>query len=129
MNINYPSLKLGLPVAVLVATSEIVKLRSVRTMLLAMLSLTALLAFVWLCIDAKDARQVAALLGEIFWLAIPSLALFPGLAVLLRSRVTLWLAMAGVVALTLLAYAATVYSSSVFCFKVRKPATDAHYFS
>jgi hypothetical protein len=72
---------------------------------------------------------VAALSGGILWLAIPSLALSPALAVLLHSRVTLWLAMAEVVALTLLAYAATVYSLSVFCFRVRKSAMDAHYFS
>jgi uncharacterized membrane protein YqaE (UPF0057 family) len=114
MSIGYLLLKFSLSAAVLVAVSEIAKRSSVWAALVASLPLTSLLAFVWLYVDTKDTQKVAALSNYIFWLAIPSLALFPALAVLLRSGVTFWLAMAGAIALTLLAYAATVYALSVF---------------
>jgi uncharacterized membrane protein YqaE (UPF0057 family) len=114
MSIGYLLLKFSLSAAVLVAVSEIAKRSSVWAALVASLPLTSLLAFVWLYVDTKDTQKVAALSNDIFWLVIPSLALFPALAVLLRSGVTFWLAMAGAIALTLLAYAATVYALSVF---------------
>jgi hypothetical protein len=109
MNILYLVLKFGLSAAVLVAVSEIAKRSSVWAALTASLPLTSLLAFVWLYLDTKDTEKIASLSNDIFWLAIPSLALFPMLALLLRSGVSFWLAMAGAVAVTLLAYAITLY--------------------
>jgi hypothetical protein len=109
MNIAYLILKFGLSAAVLVAVSEIAKRSSLWAALVASLPLTSLLAFVWLYIDTKDAQKIATLSSDIFWLVIPSLALFPVLAVLLRSGVSFWWAMAGAIAATLLAYAITLY--------------------
>lgn len=114
MNITYLLFKFGLSAAILVAVSEIAKRSSIWAALLASLPLTSLLAFVWIYLDTKDTQKVAALSSDIFWLVIPSLALFPALAVLLRNGVSFWLAMSGAIALTLLAYAATVYALSVF---------------
>ena len=114
MNIAYLLFKFGLSAALLVAVSEIAKRSSIWAALLASLPLSSLLVFVWLYLNTQDTQKVAALSGDIFWLVIPSLALFPALAVLLRSGVTFWLAMAGAIALTLLAYAATVYTLSFF---------------
>lgn len=109
MNLAYLLLKFGLSAAALVAVSEIAKRSSVWAALVASLPLTSLLAFVWLYIDTKDTHKIAALSGDIFWLVIPSLALFPMLALLLRSGVAFWWAMAGAIAVTLLAYAITLY--------------------
>lgn len=109
MNLTYLFLKFGLSAAALVAVSEIAKRSSVWAALVASLPLTSLLAFVWLYIDTKDTQKIAALSGDIFWLVIPSLALFPMLALLLRSGVSFWWAMAGAIATTLLAYAITLY--------------------
>jgi hypothetical protein len=109
MNLGYLVLKFGLSAAVLVMVSEIAKRSSVWAALVASLPLTSLLAFVWLYIDTKDAQKVATLSSDIFWLVIPSLALFPVLAQLLRSGVSFWWAMAGAIAATLLAYAITLY--------------------
>jgi hypothetical protein len=109
MNLGYLALKFGLSAAVLVMVSEIAKRSTVWAALLASLPLTSLLAFVWLYIDTRDTQKVAALSGDIFWLVIPSLALFPALAALLRYGVSFWLAMAGAVAITLLAYAITLH--------------------
>ncbi len=109
MNLTYLFFKFGLSAAALVAVSEIAKRSSLWAALVASLPLTSLLAFVWLYIDTKDTQKIAALSGDIFWLVIPSLALFPMLALLLSSGVAFWWAMAGAVATTLLAYAITLY--------------------
>jgi hypothetical protein len=109
MNLTYLFFKFGLSAAALVAVSEIAKRSSLWAALVASLPLTSLLAFVWLYIDTKDTQKIAALSGDIFWLVIPSLALFPTLALLLRSGVPFWWAMAGAIATTLLAYAITLY--------------------
>jgi hypothetical protein len=109
MNLSYLVLKFGLSAAVLVMVSEIAKRSTVWAAVLASLPLTSLLAFVWLYLDTRDTQKVAALSGDIFWLVIPSLALFPVLAALLRYGVAFWLAIAGAVAATLLAYAITLY--------------------
>jgi hypothetical protein len=109
MNISYLLIKFGLSAAVLVAVSEIAKRSSVWAALLASLPLTSLLAFIWLYLDTHDTQKVATLSSDIFWLVIPSLALFPTLAGLLRSGMSFWLAMACACAVTLLAYALTLY--------------------
>jgi hypothetical protein len=109
MNISYLLLKFGLSAAVLVAVSEIAKRSSLWAALLASLPLTSLLAFVWLYLDTRDTHKVAALSGDIFWLVIPSLTLFPTLAGLLRSGMSFWWAMASACTVTLLSYAVTLY--------------------
>ncbi len=109
MNTGYLVLKFGLSAAVLVAVAEIAKRSSVWAALVASLPLTSLLAFVWLYIDTHDTQKLVTLSMDIFWLVIPSLALFPALAVLLRSGVPFWCALAGAIALTLIAYAIIVY--------------------
>jgi hypothetical protein len=109
MNFMYLCLKFGLSAAVLVAVSEIAKRSSVWAALVASLPLTSLLAFVWLYIDTKDTLKVAELSSGIFWLVIPSLALFPVLAGLLRYGMSFWLSMAGAIAVTVLAYVVIFY--------------------
>jgi hypothetical protein len=109
MNLSYLLLKFGLSAAALVAVSEIAKRSSVWAALVASLPLTSLLAFIWLYLDTRDTQKVAALSSGIFWLVIPSLALFPSLAGMLRSGMSFWLAMASACAVTLLTYAATLY--------------------
>ncbi len=109
MNLGYLVLKFGLSAAVLVMVSEIAKRSSIWAALVASLPLTSLLAFVWLYTDTKDTQKIATLSSDIFWLVIPSLALFPMLALLLRSGVSFWWALAGAIAATLLAYAITLY--------------------
>ncbi len=109
MNLGYLVLKFGLSAAVLVMVSEVAKRSSIWAALVASLPLTSLLAFVWLYTDTQDTQKIATLSGDIFWLVIPSLALFPVLALLLRSGVSFWWAMAGAIAATLLAYATTLY--------------------
>ena len=100
----YLIFKFALSAALLVAVSEIAKRSSLWAALLASLPLTSLLAFFWLYFDTKDTSKIATLSMDIFWLVIPSLALFPSLALLLKSGVGFGWSMGGAIALTLMAY-------------------------
>lgn len=87
---TYMILKFGLSAAVLVAVSEIAKRSSFAGGLVASLPLASLLAFVWLWRDTQDAAKISALSTSIFWLVLPSLALFLVLPVLLKRGVAFY---------------------------------------
>jgi len=86
-------LKIFLSAAILVAIAEVAKRSSFWAAALASLPLTSLLAFVWLYLDSGDIGKVAALSHGIFWLVLPSLALFIVLPLLLRSGLGFWLSL------------------------------------
>ena len=109
MNIIYLILKFSLSAAVLVTVSEIAKRSHLWAAILASLPLTSLLAFVWLYLDTKDTAKVASLSMDVFWLVIPSLVLFPSLALLLRNGFAFSWALGGSIILTLVAYALTLW--------------------
>lgn len=60
---------------------------------LAALPLTSIIAFVWLYAETHDPTRVASLSLSIFWLVIPSLALFVVLPLLLRRGVNFIIAL------------------------------------
>jgi hypothetical protein len=95
--------------ALLIAgASELGKRSSVAGAVLVSLPLTSLLAMLWLWHDTRDPARLAGFSMDIFWLVIPSLALFPVLAWLLRAGLNFWLSLAAAIAATLLAYAASL---------------------
>ena len=49
--------------------------------------LVSVLAMIWLYMDIRDVQKVAALSTSIFWLVIPSLALFLVLPVMLKKGI------------------------------------------
>jgi hypothetical protein len=77
--------KVAVTVFVVVAVTELGKRSSFWGAVLASLPLTSVLAFVWLYLDSGDTQAVARLSTSIFWLVLPSLALFLALPGLLRS--------------------------------------------
>ena len=89
----YYTIKILLSSLVLVAVSEIAKRSSTLGALLASLPLTSLLAFVWLYLDTGDVQKVSALSVDIFWLVLPSLALFLVLPWLLKMGWGFWLSL------------------------------------
>ena len=101
--------KLALSAAVIVAVSEIAKRSTFWAAALASLPLTSLLAFVWLYFDTGDVARVASLSHGIFWLVLPSLALFLVLPLLLRSGWAFWPSLAVSCAATVCAYAVMVW--------------------
>lgn len=94
----YYVVKLLISAALIVAISELGKRYTFLGALLASLPLVSWLAFVWLYHDTGDPMQVAALSKSIFWLVLPSLALFVVLPWLLARHVNFYLALAAATA-------------------------------
>ena len=66
----------------------------------------AILAFIWLYLEARDAQRISALSLQIFWLVIPSLAFFLLLPLLLKLRFHFWISLGLAMAGTSLCYLA-----------------------
>ena len=103
------ALKVALSVIIIVAVSELAKRNATLGALLASLPLTSLLAFIWLYHDTGDVAQVATLARAIFWLVLPSLALFVLLPVLLRNGYGFWPALGLSSIGTIAAYSVLVF--------------------
>lgn len=78
-------IKIAVTAALVVAISEVAKRSSLLGAVLASIPLTSVLAMVWLYADTGDAQKVAELASGIFWLVLPSLALFIALPLMLRA--------------------------------------------
>jgi len=100
----YYTIKILLSSLIIVAVSEIAKRSSLLGALLASLPLTSLLAFVWLYLDTGDLQKVASLSSDIFWLVLPSLALFPVLPLLIKMGWGFWLSLAVAMLVTAACY-------------------------
>lgn len=100
--------KVILTAIAVVAISELGKRSSIWGAVLASLPLTSLLAFIWLYVETGDAEKIAALSTGIFWLVIPSLALFVALTFMLRHGISFWLSFGASCAITVVAYFAMV---------------------
>jgi hypothetical protein len=101
----YYALRTLISALILVAVAEIAKRSTVMGALLASLPLTSLLAFIWLYRDTHDTARVASLSLDIFWLVIPSLALFLALPLFIRLGWGFWLSLAGAITVTAACYA------------------------
>lgn len=101
--------------AVLVgAISELGKRSSFAGALLASLPLTSLLALMWLYRDTGDALQAAQMARGVFWLVLPSLALFLVFPAGVKAGWGFWPSIAAGVGATLVAYGALVGTDRMF---------------
>ncbi|WBK01023.1 DUF3147 family protein [Methylocystis parvus] len=100
----YYAVKVIVSALVIVAVSEIAKRSTGFAAFVASLPLTSLLAFVWLRLEGTEPEKIGELSGQIFWLIIPSLLLFPLLPLLLRYGLGFWTALAAAVGGTAGAY-------------------------
>lgn len=100
----YYTIKIMLSALIILAVSEIAKRSSLLGAMLASLPLTSLLAFVWLYLDTGDVQKVASLSSDIFWLVLPSLALFLVLPLLLKMGWGFWLSLAVAMLVTAACY-------------------------
>ena len=80
----YYLIKIAITTILIVLISEIAKRSSLGGAILASIPLVSVLAMVWLYIDTKDVAKVSDLATSVFWLVIPSLALFVTLPLLLK---------------------------------------------
>jgi hypothetical protein len=91
---------------IIVAASEISKkLPSIGGILIS-LPLTSLLAIIWLYVDTKSTQKVVELSYTVFWMVIPSLALFIALPLLLK-KMQFFPALAIACSITVLLYKLT----------------------
>ena len=100
----YYIVKIVITTASIVLISEIAKRSSFVGALLASIPLISVLAMLWLYVDTKDVTKVSALATGVFWLVIPSLALFLSLPLLLKAGVNFYLSMSISIGLTILCY-------------------------
>jgi hypothetical protein len=95
--------------AIIVAVAEIAKRNTVWAALVVSLPLTSLLAFIWLYADTRDSERIATLSQSIFWLVLPSLALFLLLPFLLRLGWGFWVSLSFSCVVTVAFYLAMVW--------------------
>jgi hypothetical protein len=89
----YYAFKVAITALLIVAIAEISKRSSFIGALLASVPLVSVLAMVWLYIDTRDSDMVAALASSVFWLVLPSLALFIALPLMLKQGYNFYLSM------------------------------------
>ena len=100
----YYILKIAITTILIIAISEISKRNSFIGAVLASIPLVSVLAMFWLYIDTGDATKVSNLSSSIFWLVLPSLALFLTLPILLKFELHFYWAIAISIGLTSLCY-------------------------
>ena len=100
----YFVLKTIVSALVIVAIAEIAKRSTVVGALVASLPLTSLLAFVWLYRDTHDTARIVSLSVDIFWLVIPSMALFLALPLFIRLGWGFWLSLLAAIGVTAACY-------------------------
>ena len=96
--------KIVVTVLLVVAISEVSKRSSFVGALLASVPIVSVLAMIWLYIDTRDVAQVAALSRSVFWLVLPSLALFLLLPILLTRGYAFYASLATSIGATILVY-------------------------
>lgn len=96
--------KIAVTTVLIVLISEIAKRSSLVGAILASVPLVSVLGMIWLYIDTRDPARVSALASSIFWLVLPSLALFIVLPVMLRHEINFYLSLSVAIAVTVLCY-------------------------
>ena len=104
----YYVVKVAISALLIVAIAEISKRSSFVGAILASVPLVSVLAMIWLYIDTRDADKVAALASGIFWLVLPSLALFIALPILLKQGFNFYLSLSASIAITIACYGVMV---------------------
>jgi hypothetical protein len=106
---TYYIIKVLISAIMIVLVSEIAKRSSLLGGIFASIPLISVLAMIWLYSDTKDIMQVSSLATSVFWLVIPSLALFVSLPVLLKNGMGFYLSMGVSIIITILSYYIMIY--------------------
>ncbi len=101
---TYYVIKIVITTALIVAISEIARRSSFIAALLASIPLISVLAMVWLYIDTEDVAKVSALASSVFWLVLPSLALFVTLPLFLKQGLNFYFSLSLAVLITVGCY-------------------------
>ena len=96
--------KIAVTTVLIVAISEIAKRSTLVGAILASIPLISVIAMFWLYVDTKDAAKVTALAQSIFWLVLPSLALFISLPLLIKQGLGFYPSMSIAIGITIGCY-------------------------
>src|SRR5262245_60622770 len=102
-------IKIAISAGLVVAVSEISKRSTTFGALLASIPIVSVMAMVWMHVETGEDAKVAGLAAGIFWLALPSLALFLVLPPLLRANWNFWAALSLSVVVTVALYLAELW--------------------
>ena len=115
---SYYAIKIITTTLLIVAISEVAKLSSLIGAILASIPLISVLAMIWLYIDTKDVSKISSLSTSIFWLVIPSLALFISLPILLKQGINFYLSISIAIVITVFSYWLMIYVLNYFGIKL-----------
>lgn len=114
----YYFVKIAITTLLIVVIAEVAKRSSFVAAILASIPLVSVLAMIWLYIDTKDANKVSGLAISVFWLVVPSLALFVSLPLLLKQGVNFYLSMGIAIVITVACYSLMVFILNHFGIKL-----------
>lgn len=104
----YYFVKIVVTTLLIVLIAEIAKRSSFIAAILASIPLVSVLAMIWLYVDSQDVNKVIELANGVFWLVIPSLALFVSLPLLLKQGMNFYLSLGIAIGITVACYSLMV---------------------
>jgi hypothetical protein len=102
--LTYYLVKIAVTTVLIVLISEIAKRSTLAGAILASVPLVSVLAMLWLYVETKDVNKVSSLASSVFWLVLPSLALFVSLPLLLRQGLHFYTSMGLSIGITIACY-------------------------
>jgi|APSaa5957512576_1039674.scaffolds.fasta_scaffold156513_2 hypothetical protein len=115
---TYYLFKVVVSALLIVAIAEISKRSTLFGALLASIPLVSVMAILWIYIDTKDIEKISSLSTGIFWLVLPSLALFVSLPLLLKQGVGFYLSLFISISITAVCYAIMVFILNYYNIKL-----------
>ncbi|MGY8754458.1 MAG: DUF3147 family protein [Candidatus Poseidoniales archaeon] len=94
--------------ALIVGASELAKKNGLLGALIASLPLVSIMAIIWLYNDSSDLEKISQFSKGVFWLVIPSLALFISLPIFIKRGVEFWPALGLACLMTIICYGVTM---------------------
>ncbi len=107
-SMTYYVVKVLISATLIVLISEIAKRNLLVGAIIASVPLVSVLAIIWLYIDTKNIEKIGVFASNIFWLVLPSLALFPALVLLLKQGLNFYLSISIAIVLTVGCYYLTI---------------------
>lgn len=115
---GYYLLKIAITTILIVTISEITKRSSLVGAILASIPLVSVLAMLWLYVDTKDSNKISAFATGVFWLVLPSLALFLVLPLLIKHGINFYISLSVSVVLTIVCYFLMIWVLNYFGIKL-----------
>ena len=97
-------IKIVLSAVIITVVSEIGKRSALLGGIVVSLPLVSLLSLIWLWGETKDVERVSTFCWSVFWLVLPSLALFAAIPLLMKRGVAFPAALAGSILLMVACY-------------------------